>query len=80
MNDQRVDFDTPISRAGTHSEKYEGRARIFGTDAVQPLWVADMDFAAPPAVTAALIARAQHPIYGYTDAPHSLYEAIQQWL
>jgi cystathionine beta-lyase len=80
MNDQRVDFDTPISRAGTHSEKYEGRARIFGTDAVQPLWVADMDFAAPPAVTAALIARAQHPIYGYTDAPDSLYEAIQQWL
>jgi len=80
MTGQRVDFDTPISRAGTHSEKYEGRARIFGTDAVQPLWVADMDFAAPPAVTAALIARAQHPIYGYTDAPHSLYEAIQQWL
>ena len=80
MTGQRVDFDTPISRAGTHSEKYEGRARIFGTDAVQPLWVADMDFAAPPAVTAALIARAQHPIYGYTDAPHSLYEAIQQWM
>ena len=80
MTGQRVDFDTPISRAGTHSEKYEGRARIFGTDAVQPLWVADMDFAAPPAVTAALIARAQHPIYGYTDAPDSLYEAIQQWL
>lgn len=80
MTGQRVDFDTPISRAGTHSEKYEGRARIFGTDAVQPLWVADMDFAAPSAVTAALIARAQHPIYGYTDAPHSLYEAIQQWM
>lgn len=74
------DFDTPISRAGTHSEKYDGRERIFGTEAVQPLWVADMDFAAPPAVTAALIARAQHPIYGYTDAPDSLYAAIQHWL
>ena len=74
------DFDTPISRIGTHSEKYDGRQRIFGTDAVQPLWVADMDFAAPPAVTAALIARAQHPIYGYTDAPDSLYAAIRDWL
>lgn len=80
MSEIQHDFDTPISRAGTHSEKYDGRARIFGTDAVQPLWVADMDFAAPPAVTAALIARAQHPIYGYTDAPESLYAAIQDWL
>jgi len=74
------DFDTPVSRTGTHSEKYDGRQRIFGTDAVQPLWVADMDFAAPPAVTEALIARARHPIYGYTDAPDSLYAAIQDWL
>lgn len=80
MSGRHYDFDTPISRAGTHSEKYDGRERIFGTDAVQPLWVADMDFAAPPAVTAALVARAQHPIYGYTDAPESLYAAIQHWL
>lgn len=80
MSDQRFDFDTSISRLGTHSEKYDGRQRIFGHAAVQPLWVADMDFAAPPAVTAALIARAQHPIYGYTDAPDSLYAAIQNWL
>lgn len=80
MRSVQYDFDTPISRAGTHSEKYDARARIFGTDAVQPLWVADMDFAAPPAVTAALVARAQHPIYGYTDAPDSLYAAIRDWL
>lgn len=80
MSVVQYDFDTPISRAGTHSEKYDARARIFGTDAVQPLWVADMDFAAPPAVTAALVARAQHPIYGYTDAPDSLYAAIRDWL
>lgn len=80
MRAVQYDFDTPISRAGTHSEKYDARARIFGTDAVQPLWVADMDFAAPPAVTAALVARAQHPIYGYTDAPDSLYAVIRDWL
>lgn len=76
----QFDFDTPISRIGSHCEKYDARERIFGTAEVQPLWVADMDFAAPPAVTAALVARAQHPIYGYTEAPDSLYAAIQHWL
>lgn len=76
----QYDFDTPISRIGSHCEKYDARERIFGTAEVQPLWVADMDFAAPPAVTAALVARAQHPIYGYTEAPDSLYAAIQHWL
>lgn len=76
----QYDFDTPISRIGSHCEKYDARERVFGTPEVQPLWVADMDFAAPPAVTAALVARAQHPIYGYTEAPDSLYAAIQHWL
>lgn len=44
-----------------------------------PLWVADMDFSAPEAVTQALVARAQHTIYGYTDYPESLYTAMQAW-
>jgi len=42
--------------------------------------VADMDFAAPPAVTRALAERAQHPIYGYTLFPDSLYDALIDWL
>lgn len=45
-----------------------------------PLWVADMDFAAPAAVTEALTARACHPIYGYTLFPDSLYESLINWL
>jgi hypothetical protein len=48
------DFDHPINRDGTASVKHDGRAAVFGTDAVTPLWVADMDFAAPPAVVEAL--------------------------
>lgn len=44
------------------------------------MWVADMDFAAPAAVTAALAARAAHPIYGYTLFPDSLYAALIDWL
>jgi cystathionine beta-lyase len=53
---------------------------MFGAPDVIPLWVADMDFAAPPAITRALGERALHPIYGYTLYPDSLYESLMAWL
>ncbi|MBV6449153.1 PatB family C-S lyase [Nitrosomonas sp.] len=74
------DFDREIDRTGTHSVKYDSRLAVFGKADVIPAWVADMDFAAPPAVTQALIERAQHPIYGYTVFPDSLYDALIGWL
>lgn len=73
-------FDRDIDRAGTFSTKYDGREAMFGHPNVMPLWVADMDFAAPAAVTEALVARAAHPVYGYTLFPDSLYEALIDWL
>jgi len=74
------DFDRVIPRDGTASVKYDSRAEVFGRDDVIPLWVADMDFAAPPAVSAALAARAAHPIYGYTRHPDELGDALVDWL
>lgn len=74
------DFDRVIPREGTSALKYDGRTAYFGTSDVQPLWVADMDFAAPEAVTHALIARATHPIYGYTLPPESVYDALIGWM
>lgn len=74
------DFDQIISRSGTASEKWDGRLATFGRADVTPLWVADMDFAAPPAVTEALLARAQHPIYGYTLADEAVYDSLIAWL
>lgn len=55
------EFDSVIPRNGTSSSKYDGRMGVFGTGDVLPLWVADMDFAAPAAVRDALekIARAE---------------------
>ena len=53
---------------------------MFGAADVIPLWVADMDFAAPAAVTQALARRAAHPVYGYTIYPESLYESLIDWL
>ena len=73
-------FDRDINRSNTASVKYDGRKNMFGTSEVIPLWIADMDFAAPPAVTRALAERAAHPVYGYTQYPDSLYESLMDWL
>jgi cystathionine beta-lyase len=75
-----IDFDRGIPRNGTHSLKHDGRAAYFGTPDVTPLWVADMDFASPDAVTRALQERAAHPVYGYTLYPESAYEVLMAWL
>ncbi|MDA8389695.1 MAG: PatB family C-S lyase [Gammaproteobacteria bacterium] len=66
------DFDRPLPREGTGSVKWD-RYRDTG---IIPLWVADMDFAAPEPVVAAIRARLQHPVFGYTNAPEGLVEAV----
>jgi cystathionine beta-lyase len=79
-NSLSFDFDREVSRLNTHAVKYDGRTAMFGTDDVEPMWVADMDFAAPEAVTQALMTRAAHPVYGYTLAPESAYTALMDWM
>lgn len=73
------DFDTPIDRTGTHTVKWDGVAQKFGRADVQPLWIADMDFASPPCVVEALQQRVCHPLYGYTSYPASLRGALAGW-
>lgn len=73
------DFDKPIDRSGSNSLKFDARQAYFGRSDVMPMWVADMDFAAPQAVTEALVKRAQHPLYGYTLYPDSLYQSMIDW-
>lgn len=72
-------FDEPLSREQTQSVKFDARKAVFGREDVVPVWVADMDFPAPEAVTEALVRRAQHPVYGYTLFPESLYTAMIDW-
>lgn len=74
------DFDRPIDRTGTAALKWDARRQVFGREDLIPLWVADMDFAAPEQVTQALVERARHPIYGYSLHPDSLFEALADWL
>ena len=73
------DFDTPISRAGTHAEKYTALKRLFGREDVLPFWVADMEFTVAPSIREALNARVDHPLYGYTSIPKSLIDSIINW-
>jgi len=72
-------FDASIDRTHSSSLKFDARKAYFGREDVLPMWVADMDFAAPEAVTKALVERAQHPIYGYTLYPDSMYQALIDW-
>jgi cystathionine beta-lyase len=65
-------FDTPLDRRNSDSIKW---GKYAGRD-VLPLWVADMDFAAPPPVLAALHRRIEHGIFGYGGPWPSLTESV----
>jgi cystathionine beta-lyase len=65
-------FDTAIDRRGSDSIKW---GKYAGRD-ILPLWVADMDFAAPPAIGAALQQRVAHGVFGYGHPWPSLEAAV----
>ncbi|RPJ77092.1 MAG: cystathionine beta-lyase, partial [Acidobacteria bacterium] len=67
------DFDRVLERRGTHSLKWDYCERTFGLQDVIPMWVADMDFEAPPAVVEAIRSRAAHGAYGYPSTPDSFW-------
>ncbi len=69
-------FDAPVERAGTDSEKW---AKYAGRD-ILPLWVADMDFTAPPAVLAALRERVAHGVFGYNQPTARQTEIVLNYL
>lgn len=61
------DFDTVIDRRGTWSVQWDGVADRFGVDGLLPFTISDMDFTTAPEVLAALRARLDHGVFGYTD-------------
>ncbi len=69
------DFDRVIDRRNTDSVKW----RYYDPD-VLPFWVADMDFAAPEPVLAALQARVAHGVFGYGVEPEELRELLVERL
>ena len=70
-------FDQNLDRKGTNSVKWNKPGVC--PEGHIPLWVADMDFVCAPAITQALVERAQHPSYGYTFISGEDASALCNW-
>src|SRR5699024_2797685 len=66
------DFDQRIDRRPTRALKW---LKYEGTD-ILPMWVADTEFKAPPAVIKALSERVDHGIFGYSRPSPNLTELL----
>lgn len=66
-------------RRNTHSRKWDGCKERFGTDDLLPLWIADMDFAAPKCVREALRNYVDFGVFGYYTPSQEYYDAFINW-
>ncbi|GIP39495.1 cystathionine beta-lyase [Paenibacillus sp. J31TS4] len=73
-------FDRVIERRNTDCEKWDGLEQLFGAPDALPMWVADMDFAAPEPVLEALRAKIDHGVLGYTRRTDAYLEAVAGWM
>ena len=71
----KYDFDEIIERRGTGSVKWDESP----SSDVIPMWVADMDFKAAPAILEAIRKRAEHGVFGYALVKDDYYAAIISW-
>ena len=71
----KFDFDELVVRRGTGCVKWDESP----DDEIIPLWVADMDFKAAPAIQDAIRKRAEHGVFGYTVVEDDYYEAVISW-
>jgi cystathionine beta-lyase len=71
----KYNFDEEIIRRGTGCVKWDEAP----SNEVIPLWVADMDFKAAPAIQKAVRERAEHGVFGYTVVEEDYYEAVISW-
>lgn len=76
----KYDFSSSAPREKTNAEKYTLRERLFGTEDVLPVWVADMDIDTPDFVLNAVKKRLEHPVMGYEEVPFTAFEAQKEWM
>ncbi len=77
-----MDFDTPVNRFGSHSQKWDMMEPMFGVPAAGgiAMWVADMDFRPPVVVQTTLQAMLAHGVYGYFGDDAAYLEAVRWWM
>ena len=73
-------FKSLPNRKGTRSAKWDLVKNIFGSDDVQPMWIADMDIEIAEPIKDALIKRIEHGVFGYTITDNQLNLTIKNWL
>jgi cystathionine beta-lyase len=76
------EFNRVVERRGTHAAKWDNMAKLSGIQAPDaiPMWVADMDFPAPPGVTAALANEVQRAVHGYYADTGTWAAALADWM
>ncbi|MDR3313090.1 MAG: pyridoxal phosphate-dependent aminotransferase [Oscillospiraceae bacterium] len=72
-------FDAVTNRRGTDSLKYDFARERGRSEDLLPLWVADMDFPAPPEVLADLHRVVDHGVFGYTETKPDYFAALDAW-
>lgn len=80
MSNHHYNFDLEIDRHGTGALKTDALKEYFGRTDLQPLWIADMDFAIAPEIVDAMVRKVSHPVYGYSGTPDSYWDSIITWL
>ena len=76
----KYNFDELIDRRNTGAVKTDLCKKMFGTDDLIPLWVADMDFRTPDFIIDAINNRCKHPILGYTVPDEEYFNSIIRWI
>lgn len=75
-------FTETIDRRSTRSVKWDRLKEVYGvedTTDILPMWVADMDFAAPEPVIRAMQERLDHPVFGYSYVCDGCKKAVAAW-
>lgn len=69
-------FDEIINRCDSECKKYESAQNNSG---ILPMWIADTDFAVPKEISEAIVARANHPCFGYPVESFEFEKSAQRW-
>ena len=73
-------FDEIIDRSRTNSFKWKARELKNNGHEMYPMWVADMEFDASPAIQKRLADRVKEGVFGYELLSEDYYKAVQYWL
>ncbi len=75
----KYEFNDIVDRRNTNSLKYDFAVERGKPSDILPLWVADMDFKAPPEVLNALLKAVSHGIFGYSEVKKDYFAAVHDW-